>query len=139
MVTAGGIKNQIDHLWNIFYSNGVNNPLTAIEQITYLLFIRGLMNFISRKRHSDKKWNLLQGKVPIEKPIFVTEQQHKYRWSYLKEMSNTVEMHRLMRDEVFPFIKTLGEDKTRDQKEIGFSRYLKMLHLLFKSRLLLVG
>ncbi|MCM3541753.1 class I SAM-dependent DNA methyltransferase [Priestia megaterium] len=126
MVTAGGIKNQIDHLWNIFYSNGVNNPLTAIEQITYLLFIRGLDELHIKKEAFVQEMELVTGeKVPIEKPIFVTEQQHKYRWSYLKEMSNTVEMHRLMRDEVFPFIKTLGEDETRDQKEIGFSRYLK--------------
>ena len=33
---------QIDQLWNKFWSGGISNPLTAIEQITYLLFMKRL-------------------------------------------------------------------------------------------------
>jgi len=32
------LKSKIDQLWNKFWSGGISNPLTAIEQITYLLF-----------------------------------------------------------------------------------------------------
>ena len=36
------IQNKIDQVWNDFFAGGVSNPLTVIEQITYLLFIKGL-------------------------------------------------------------------------------------------------
>ena len=36
------IKSQIQELWNKFWSGGISNPLTAIEQITYLLFMKKL-------------------------------------------------------------------------------------------------
>jgi hypothetical protein len=41
MIT-GNIKSQIDQIWNAFWSGGIANPLEAIEQITYLLFLRRL-------------------------------------------------------------------------------------------------
>jgi hypothetical protein len=39
-VITGPIKNQIDQIWNAFWSGGISNPLEVIEQITYLLFLR---------------------------------------------------------------------------------------------------
>lgn len=39
---VGDIKNQIDGIWNDFWSGGVSNPMTVMEQMTYLLFIRRL-------------------------------------------------------------------------------------------------
>lgn len=36
------IAAKIDELWNKFWSGGISNPLTAIEQITYLLFMKKL-------------------------------------------------------------------------------------------------
>ena len=41
MIT-GEIKNQIDRIWDAFWSGGISNPLEVIEQITYLLFPRRL-------------------------------------------------------------------------------------------------
>ncbi len=41
MIT-GEIKNQIDQIWNAFWSGGISNPLDVIEQMTYLLFIKRL-------------------------------------------------------------------------------------------------
>jgi HsdM N-terminal domain len=38
----GEIRNQIDAIWNAFWSGGIANPLEVIEQITYLLFLRRL-------------------------------------------------------------------------------------------------
>ena len=35
-------RNKIDAIWNIFFAGGISNPLTVIEQITYLLFIKSL-------------------------------------------------------------------------------------------------
>src|SRR6202051_818044 len=39
---TGEIRSQIDSIWNDFWSGGVSNPLSVIEQITYLLFIKRL-------------------------------------------------------------------------------------------------
>jgi hypothetical protein len=39
---VGDIRNQIDSVWDDFWSGGLSNPLAVIEQITYLLFIRRL-------------------------------------------------------------------------------------------------
>jgi len=36
------IKSLIEKLWNNFWSGGISNPLTAIEQITYLIFMKRL-------------------------------------------------------------------------------------------------
>lgn len=39
---TGEIRNQVEQIWNAFWSEGVSNPLSMIEQITYLLFIKRL-------------------------------------------------------------------------------------------------
>ena len=39
---SGELKNQIDRIWDAFWSGGISNPLEVIEQITYLLFLRRL-------------------------------------------------------------------------------------------------
>ena len=41
MVT-GVIKNKIDKIWTDIWAGGISNPLTVIEQLTYLMFIRSL-------------------------------------------------------------------------------------------------
>lgn len=39
---TGQIRNQIDQIWNAFHSGGVSNPLSVIEQLTFLIFIKRL-------------------------------------------------------------------------------------------------
>jgi type I restriction enzyme M protein len=41
MIT-GDLKSKIDAVWNDFWSGGISNPLEVMEQLTYLLFIKGL-------------------------------------------------------------------------------------------------
>jgi len=48
------LKSKIDQLWNKFWSGGISNPLTAIEQITYLLFMKRL-DELDLKRQADAK------------------------------------------------------------------------------------
>src|ERR1700722_5902979 len=48
----GTLKSLIDKLWDRFWSGGISNPLTAIEQITYLLFMKRL-DELDLKRQSD--------------------------------------------------------------------------------------
>ena len=41
MIT-GEIKNKVDKIWTDIWADGITNPLTIIEQLTYLMFIRSL-------------------------------------------------------------------------------------------------
>ena len=41
MIT-GELKSKVDHLWTTFWNNDSSNPLSVIEQISYLLFIKRL-------------------------------------------------------------------------------------------------
>ncbi len=41
MIT-GELKSQVDKIWEAFWTGGISNPLSVIEQFTYLLFIRRL-------------------------------------------------------------------------------------------------
>ena len=42
MAITGDLKSKIDNVWDAFWSGGIANPLEVMEQITYLLFIKGL-------------------------------------------------------------------------------------------------
>ena len=49
------LKSEIDQLWNKFWSGGISNPLTAIEQITYLLFMKRI-DEVDQKKQADAEW-----------------------------------------------------------------------------------
>ncbi|MCP3671046.1 MAG: SAM-dependent DNA methyltransferase, partial [Gammaproteobacteria bacterium] len=100
MIT-GEIKNRVDQLWNTFRSGGVSNPLSVIEQITYLLFAKRLDELHTAK---EAQVSLLGGK--IKDPIFEKGQQH-LRWSRFKD-ADPEDKFITFRDEVFPFIKALN-------------------------------
>ncbi|MBF4290580.1 type I restriction-modification system subunit M N-terminal domain-containing protein, partial [Vibrio anguillarum] len=52
MITSGALKSQIDKLWEEFWTGGITNPLTVVEQITYLMYARMLdMN----ERNDEKR------------------------------------------------------------------------------------
>jgi hypothetical protein len=62
---TGELRNKIDRIWDAFWAGGIANPLEVIEQITYLLFIRGLDDV--QIREENKAVRLKQ---PIERRIF---------------------------------------------------------------------
>jgi len=100
MIT-GEIKNKVDQVWNTFWSGGVSNPLSVIEQITYLLFAKRLDDMHTTK---EAQSNLLGGVV--EDPIFEKAQGH-LRWSRFKGFESERKFN-VFKDEVFPFIKSLN-------------------------------
>lgn len=77
MIT-GELKSQVDKIWDSFANGGVTNPLTVIEQFTYLLFIRRLDE---TQLLEEKKAAMI--KKPIANPIF-TDEQKELRWSSFK-------------------------------------------------------
>ncbi len=98
---TGELKNKVDKIWETLWTAGISNPLTVIEQLTYLLFIKGLDD---QQLKAEKKAERT-GK-PVQNPSFTKEQEH-LRWRNLKQLEPT-EMFNTIRDDVFPFIKELG-------------------------------
>ena len=49
MIITGELKNKIDSLWEIFWTGGLTNPLDVIEQMTYMMFIRDLLEIKNGK------------------------------------------------------------------------------------------
>ncbi|MES0489257.1 MAG: type I restriction-modification enzyme R subunit C-terminal domain-containing protein [Leptospirales bacterium] len=74
----GELKSKVNKIWEAFWSGGVSNPLTVIEQITYLLFIKRLDELHTAK---ESKANRL--KKPIKDPIF-DETNQNCRWNKFK-------------------------------------------------------
>ena len=131
------LKSKIDQLWNKFWSGGISNPLTAIEQITYLLFMKKLDDN-DQKKQADAEWNdepytskfvgewippeyrarkdesdtdeEWQKKLEDEKRFAIDKSN--LRWSEFKRMQ-AEEMLQHMQAKVFPFLKDLngGESK----------------------------
>ena len=106
MIT-GALKSKVDSIWNTMWSGGISNPLSVIEQLTYLLFIKRLDEL-----HTLKERKAARSGKPIEDPIF-TAKQDKLRWSRFKEAAPE-QMFETVRDGVFPFIKTLGQKGEAD-------------------------
>ncbi len=124
------IKNKVNELWDKFWSGGISNPLNAIEQITYLLFIKQLddndqRNISNADFLSNKYESLFAGEftVPGSKE---TVQKETLRWSYFKNMPSD-EMFNLVQTKVFPFIKQLGEENSY------FTKHMQNANLLIPS------
>lgn len=97
------LKTKINQLWDRFWSGGISNPLTAIEQMSYLIFMKRLEDLDNQ--HS--KISEARG----DKYISIFKGHEKFRWSEWKHLP-AEEMLKYVREEVFPFIKELrkGED-----------------------------
>lgn len=105
MIT-GELRQQVDQIWNAFWSGGISNPLEVIEQITYLLFIKRLDELHTLE---EKKANRLRR--PLENPIFPqTPEGDELRWSRFKNIGPQ-EMFETVSEKVFPFIKEIRSDK----------------------------
>jgi len=117
MIT-GELKSKVDRIWDTMWSGGISNPLSVIEQLTYLLFIKRLDELQTVKE--DKAARL---KEKIEDPIF-TKKQENLRWSRFKESAPET-MFETVRDEVFPFIKTLGQNGDEDVEDSAYTQHMK--------------
>lgn len=105
------LKSSIGKLWDKFWSGGISNPLTAIEQISYLLFMKRLDEMdIKKKQDSD-----FTGEA--YKSIFVGGKEN-LRWSHFKQMEGG-EMLTHIQKEVFPFLKTIDKEDSHFAKYMG--------------------
>ncbi|WP_037319737.1 type I restriction-modification system subunit M [Salegentibacter sp. Hel_I_6] len=154
------LKALIISLWNTFWSGGIANPITAIEQITYLLFIKRL-DELESKRERDAEWNgeaydskfdgeytpWIDESLYRPKPDATAEEKaalnkkreealaprpkKELKWSYFKSMPAD-EMLVHFRNNVFPHIKDLNEETS------SFTKYMKNAVFIIEKPALLV-
>jgi type I restriction enzyme M protein len=124
MIT-GEIKNQIDRIWDVFWTSGMTNPMTVLEQMTYLFFIKMLDDKQRQEEANAAVWG-----NRLMNPVFKEGEWHNeeteksvpyngMRWSVFKNTGSD-NMFRMVRDNVFPFIKTIGAADSN-----AYSRFMK--------------
>ena len=113
MIT-GIIKNKIDKIWTDIWAGGITNPLTVIEQLTYLMFIRSL----DEKDLESEQFENSSG-VRMDKIFPQTDEGQSMRWSRFKE-KDPREIFEVITQFVFPYIKGLNNDN-----KTAFSRYME--------------
>ena len=104
-------KSIIDRIWTNFWEGGVTNPLTVIEQITYLLFIKGLDDIDIAHEKSDHM-------LGIKTKRIFDEKHQECRWSIFKNYP-AEKMYKIVGEDVFPFIKSLSNNKNS-----GYAKYM---------------
>lgn len=124
MIT-GELRSRIDKLWSEFWTGGIANPLTVIEQITFLMFSR-LLDMTETR--NERKASLSGGDFPR---LFSDEDQD-LRWSHYKNLG-AADMLPLVRDRVFPHFKTTAVDGAT------FGEYMKDAQMMVQKPSLLVS
>lgn len=132
MIT-GEIKNKIDSIWTSIWAGGITNPLTVIEQLTYLMFIRSL----DEKELENEQFEAISG-VSRPKIFPQSEYGQSMRWSKFKDQDPRA-IFDIIKNRVFPAIKSMENGRLLDpdsgevdvdqvigdELESAFSEYMK--------------
>ncbi len=112
MTITGEIKSQIDSVWNDFWSGGISNPLEVIEQLTYLLFVKGLDETQTREENkANRTGQPLPTDVPFPEGDFTPEgtdrsiPYEQMRWSNLINLGSAQDLFNTFDNFVFPFLR----------------------------------
>lgn len=111
---TGEIRNKVDKIWTDLWAGGISNPITVIEQLTYLMFIRSL----DEKELENESLEALSGE-PVPKIFPQDAGGQAMRWSHFKT-KDPRDIFEIVSAKVFPFIKSLGGDQAT-----AFSRYMQ--------------
>lgn len=116
------LKSLIDKLWQNFWEGGIANPLTAIEQITYLIFMKRLDDLeAKRERDADftgeKYTSRFKGKYKVTGSNEEVD-KNELRWSVFKHKPAD-EMLLHVQTKVFPFMKDLNGETSPFTKHMA--------------------
>ncbi|AXN34591.1 type I restriction-modification system subunit M [Vibrio coralliilyticus] len=131
MITSGALKSQIDKLWEEFWTGGITNPLTVVEQITYLMYAR----MLDMNERNDEKRSARTGK-PFNRRFPVSEDKDRdkqhIRWENFRHLG-AERLYPLVKDDLFPYFKELTSDDTL------FAEFMKDAQLMIQKPSLLVS
>ncbi|MDP2177201.1 type I restriction-modification system subunit M [Methylicorpusculum sp.] len=112
---APHIKEKVNKLWDRFWSAGLTNPLVAVEQITYLLFLKRLEDIddirVSRNLPSiydltdEEKSKIAEAKEDDRAKLRKQFDASTCRWSYIRQLEKTNPRH--LSEVVFPWLRTI--------------------------------
>ena len=123
MIT-GELKRRVDALWTEFWQGGITNPLTVIEQITFLMYVRIMdINETRNENRSKRTGKSFQHR-------FKDDEQH-LRWQNVRH-APAEKIIPLIRDEVFPHFKSTVASGT------AFAEFMKDAQLMIQKPSLLV-
>lgn len=120
---TGALRNKIDKLWERFWTGGITNPLTVIEQISFLMFARLLDIAETREEKRAQRLNV---------PGRYMFRDQNIRWHNLIHLPGP-ELMKLMKEEVFPHFASV----TLDGTDIG--EYMRDASMEIKNANLLVA
>jgi type I restriction enzyme M protein len=123
MIT-GDLKRRVDALWTEFWQGGITNPLTVIEQITFLMFARLLDINETRDENRQKR----TGKSFQRR---FSDDEQSLRWSQFRHLGADA-MLPLVRDKVFPHFRKSSTSGT------AFAEFMKDAQLMIQKPSLLV-
>lgn len=125
MIT-GEIKNRIDQIWDTFWTGGITNSMTILEQMTYLFFMKMLDDAQDKKEANAQVLGIEPDDLVFKKEGFWhnpdTEKDVPYdilRWKNFRHEEPS-RMFSIVRNDVFVFIKNLGEGK-----QSAYSRFMQ--------------
>jgi len=125
MIT-GELRSRVDDIWDTIWTGGITSPITVLEQITYLMFMKLLDdNQLKAEASANALGVPLKNKVFKEGICVISENPRvetdytNLRWNVFHHFE-PAEMLANIQTYVFPFIKTIGEGK-----DTAFSRYMK--------------
>lgn len=117
---SNDLKSKINKLWDKFWSRGITNPITAIEQISYLLFLRRIDDADKEAKTQNPKHKTLFIKEKLDKngsPLkgkngkAILESADGCRWSNFSVLENADEILEVVSKKAFPFIKGLNDPR----------------------------
>src|SRR3984885_13797700 len=123
MVT-GELKRRVDALWLEFWQGGITNPLTVIEQITFLMFAR--LRDVNETRDENR---LKRTKKSFQRRF--SDEEQNLRWSQFRHLGADA-MLPLVRDKVFPHFRKASTSGT------AFAEFMKDAQLMIQKPSLLV-
>lgn len=112
MIT-GAIKNKVDKMWTDIWAGGITNPLTVIEQLTYLMFIRSL----DEKELEREEFEVMTGES-MAKIFPQSDAGQSMRWSKFKD-NDPRKIFDVISQRVFPAIKNMKYGRLPDFNEHG--------------------
>ena len=114
---TGKIRNDIDKLWEKFWTGGITNPLTVIEQISYLMFARMLdMQEDVAERKANRTGKAFDRLFPN------TPEGQLLRWKNFRNMSGK-ELHSHLKQKVYPFFAQLGSAEGEGGEREGLAAF----------------
>ncbi len=127
MIT-GALRSRIDSLWTDFWTGGITNPLTVIEQITFLMYSR----LLDMQERTQEKRAAVTGK---REPSLFSDADQDCRWETWRHYGGP-EMLPHVRDRVFPHFRRLAERSSGEGSH--FAAFMKDAQLMIQKESLLV-